>query len=635
MAHLSPTLVAIAGPLRGQAVPLTDEPLTIGREPSNQLHPPDMSLSRRHSVLVTDHDCVTLTDLESVNGTFVNGIPVKARVLEHGDQIKVGESVFLFVDQDAAAAEGVPVELDDVVRRVTVQLRKEDVLYLQSDQMLDAFPPAPRRARDLQILLRASTTLGSLRTSDDLQRTLIELLFDAVPAERAAILLSENDGAEFASVYARGRQADTPVQISRSVVRQVITQGVAILSNDAADSDAFRASQSFIVSATRSVLCAPLKVSERLQGAVYLASSDPSVRLDEEHLQLVMGLAGLAGVAFQNVHHFERLEREARELRADLTIQHSMVGESGPMRQVHQLIARAAPSDSTVLIFGESGTGKELAARAIHLNSPRARRPFIAINAAALAETLLESELFGHEKGAFTGAIAQKKGQLELADGGTVFLDEIGELAPALQVKLLRVIQEREFSRVGGTRPVTIDVRFIAATNKDLEAAVKDGRFREDLYYRLNVVVLRMPALRERRDDIPLLASFFLSKISARCKRRVVGLSPEARACLMSYDWPGNVRELENAIERAVVLGSAERLQLDDLPESLLEQGGQTAGASTEYHTAVQQAKQQIVTVALDRAAGNHTEAARQLGLHPNNLHRLIRNLKVKHTPRK
>ena len=322
-------------------------------------------------------------------------------------------------------------------------------------------------------------------------------------------------------------------------------------------------------------------------------------------------------------------------MRADLTLQHSTVGESGPMRQVHQLIARAAPSDSTVLILGESGTGKELAARAIHLNSPRARRPFIAINAAALAETLLESELFGHEKGAFTGAIAQKKGQLELADGGTVFLDEIGELAPALQVKLLRVLQEREFTRVGGARPIKIDARFIAATNKDLDAAVKDGRFREDLYYRLNVVVLRMPALRECRDDIPLMASFFLSRISARCKRRVVGLSPEARACLMRYDWPGNVRELENAIERAVVLGSAERLQLDDLPESILEQGGQGAELSTEHHQAVQQAKQQIVMAALDRAAGNHTEAARQLGLHPNNLHRLIRNLNVKDTRKK
>ena len=297
--QMSPSLVTLAGPLRGQTVTLTDEPLTIGREPSNQVHPPDLSLSRRHSVLVTDLDRVTLTDLESVNGTFVNGVPVKMRVLEHGDQIKVGESVFLFVDQNTAVSDGFPVELDDMVRRVTVRLRKEDMLYLQSDQMLDAFPPTPRRARDLHILLRASATLGSLRTSDDLQRTLIGLLFEAVPADRAAILLSENDGADFASIYARGRHADTSVQISRSVVRQVIAEGVAVLSNDAADSDTFRASRSFVAAATRSVLCAPLKIAEQLQGAVYLASSDPSVRLDEDHLQLVIGLAGSRGWRFR------------------------------------------------------------------------------------------------------------------------------------------------------------------------------------------------------------------------------------------------------------------------------------------------------------------------------------------------
>jgi Nif-specific regulatory protein len=307
-----------------------------------------------------------------------------------------------------------------------------------------------------------------------------------------------------------------------------------------------------------------------------------------------------------------------------------MVGESAAMRQIHQRIAKAAPSDSTVLILGESGTGKELAARAIHMNSPRARRSFVPINATAITETLLESELFGYERGAFTGAFGQKKGQLESADGGTVFLDEIGELAPAIQVKLLRVLQEREITRVGGTHPIKIDVRFIAATNKDLETAVKEGRFREDLYYRLNVIVLRMPALRERRDDIPLLASFFLNRISARCKRRVIGFSPDARACLTRHDWPGNVRELENAIERAVVLGSAERLQLDDLPETLLEHAAQGAELSTEYHHAVQRAKQQIVIAALVRSTGNHADAARQLGLHPNNLHRLIRNLNIK-----
>src|SRR5207244_13205493 len=214
--------------------------------------------------------------------------------------------------------------------------------------------------------------------------------------------------------------------------------------------------------------------------------------------------------------------------------------------------------------------------------------PFVAINAAELAESLLESELFGHEKGAFTGAIAQKKGKLELADGGTIFLDEIGDLAASVQVKLLRVLQEREFTRLGGTRPIKLDVRVIAATNKDLDEAVKSGAFRQDLFYRLNVVTLRLPPLRERPDDIPLLATFFAKRYAAKCKRHVQGIAPEARACLTRYSWPGNVRELENAIERAVVLGSTDRISPEDLPETVLESAG--GPAPTNYHELLQAA---------------------------------------------
>ena len=230
-----------------------------------------------------------------------------------------------------------------------------------------------------------------------------------------------------------------------------------------------------------------------------------------------------------------------------------------------------ARGDSTVLIRGESGTGKELVARAIHRNSPRADKPFVAINCAAIPEALLESELFGHEKGAFTGAIATKKGKLEVAEGGTVFLDEVGELSPPLQAKLLRVLQQREFERVGGTRSLKFDARVLTATNKDLEQAIKDREFRQDLYYRLNVVSMVVPPLRERPDDIPLLAIYFAAKYAEKCKRALKGISPEARALLMAYSWPGNVRELENAIEHAMVLGLTDEIVPDDLPAALLE----------------------------------------------------------------
>jgi transcriptional regulator with PAS, ATPase and Fis domain len=300
------------------------------------------------------------------------------------------------------------------------------------------------------------------------------------------------------------------------------------------------------------------------------------------------------------------------------------------MQQVYQLISKVAATDSTVLISGESGTGKELAARAIHTNSRRSAKPFVAVNCAALAESLLESELFGHEKGAFTGALNQRKGRLEFADGGTIFLDEIGELSPGLQTKLLRVLQEREFERVGGNKPIKVDIRVIAATNQDLDAAIAAGAFRRDLFFRLNVVELKMPALRDRAEDVPMLGNFFVVKYSDKCNRRVLGISPEAQKLLQSYDWPGNVRELENAIERAVVMGSTEHLLSEDLPESVLETSSPQAELMGGYHDSVTSSKKQIILEAINKADGSFTEAAKLLGLHPNYLHRLVRKLNLR-----
>jgi Nif-specific regulatory protein len=300
------------------------------------------------------------------------------------------------------------------------------------------------------------------------------------------------------------------------------------------------------------------------------------------------------------------------------------------MQRVYHFISKVSPTDSTVLVTGESGTGKELAARAIHRNSKRTQKPFIAVNCAALTETLLESELFGYEKGAFTGAFAQKKGRLEIAEGGTLFLDEIGELSPALQVKLLRVLQEREFERVGGTQSIQVDIRVIAATNKNLEAAIEQGEFRQDLFYRLNVVAFEMPPLRERREDIMLLASYFANKYGPTCNRKLTGISAEARTILTAYDWPGNVRELENAIERAVVLGTTDQILPEDLPENVLEAKSSTRISTDKYHEAVTERKREIILKALEQATGNFTEAARILDLHPNYLHRLIRNLNLR-----
>jgi len=361
-------------------------------------------------------------------------------------------------------------------------------------------------------------------------------------------------------------------------------------------------------------------------------SSNTERQFTKRDLELLAAIAGLGVVGIENARQFERLSSENRQLRAEVSLTHDMVGRSARMKEVYQFIERVAPSEATVLIQGESGTGKELAARAIHKNSPRKNAAFVALNCAAFTETLLESELFGHEKGAFTSAISQKKGFLEVAEGGTVFLDEVGELSPILQAKLLRVLQEREFMRVGGTRPIKIDVRFLAATNRDLQKAVKENGFRGDLFHRLNVISIWLPALREHPEDIPLLAEHFAARYAEKCNRVVRGISQEARVCLMRYEWPGNIRELENAIERAVVVGTSEWILPEDLPEMLLEtesEGEQTQGPAN-YHEAVRRLKKELILNALEKSGGNISEAAKTLGVHGNYLHRLMRNLDVR-----
>jgi len=317
------------------------------------------------------------------------------------------------------------------------------------------------------------------------------------------------------------------------------------------------------------------------------------------------------------VRDHQRLLGENRELRAALQERHrveGILGESGRMQEVLSLVRRVAASDATVLIRGESGTGKELIAKAIHYASRRAEGPLVRVNCAALPETLLESELFGHEKGAFTGAQATRRGRFELAHGGSLFLDEIGDLPPHLQVKLLRVLQEREIERVGSSRPIPVDVRLLAATHRDLEALVKAGSFREDLYYRINVVTLAVPPLRERREDIPLLLDHFLSKFARANGKTIRGLTREARDTLLRYDYPGNVRELENLMERAVVLTRDEVIGRADLPLSVRDAEPES-GEATGLPAAVEGLERRMIRDALARADGVQTRAAELLGI--------------------
>jgi DNA-binding NtrC family response regulator len=326
----------------------------------------------------------------------------------------------------------------------------------------------------------------------------------------------------------------------------------------------------------------------------------------------------------------ERLKRGVEIFFEEASQRHRLiVGESAKLAQAIDLANKAAASKSTVLLLGESGTGKEIFARAIHNWSERKDQPFVAINCVGLSRELLESELFGHERGAFTGAFQQKKGKMELAHGGTVFLDEVGDISPELQKKLLRFLQEREFERVGGTKPVSVDVRIIAATNRDLEKAVQDGQFRADLYYRLNVVVITLPPLRERKEDIPTLASHFMRRFAIETKKHFTAITPEAQDKLLAYDWPGNVRELANIIERAVVLGAGPELTPYDLPTKIIAAVTAAKRDDFSYHSAIDGYRREVILNALAQTQGNRAAAAKVLGLQRTYLSRLIKVLGV------
>jgi transcriptional regulator with GAF, ATPase, and Fis domain len=477
-----------------------------------------------------------------------------------------------------------------------------------------------RMARDLNVLFKIANTINSLRSLESFQSQLLQLIGEVIPADFGAILIIRHVDEEPNSIVTWHRQAVEPSQpnVHREIVLRALWERSAVLADFSSPSRG-----------TERVLCVPLIALQNALGVIYLATFNDARGFPEDNVHLLKAIAGIASVTLENILILESLRDENRRLREELVPEYLMIGESKPFLHLTELIQKVAKGDSTVLVHGDSGTGKEMVAVAIHRSSARAEGPFAAINCAAIPETLLESELFGYEKGAFTGAVASKRGKFDLARGGTLFLDEIGELTPALQAKLLRVLQTRAFERLGGTQLIKLCARVIAATNKDLELAIKKGEFRRDLFYRLNVVSIAVPPLRERREDIALLAIYFATKYAQRCtSRRFKGISPEARLMLTDYSWPGNVRELENAIEHAIVMGSADVILPEDLPEALLEWHS-SVRREAKYYDSINQLKRKLILDAMEEAQGRYPEAAKLLGIHPNYLHRLVRNLDV------
>ncbi|HEY9141257.1 MAG TPA: sigma 54-interacting transcriptional regulator [Bryobacteraceae bacterium] len=624
-----PKLVSIVGPLCGGVFALPEseaETFSIGRSVNNTLCIPDPSVSRNHCVLARRASEIVITDSGSVNRTYINGMPLVEHTLRNGDEIQLGESLFLFVTEvEPGTPESETATLAGNIHSASTQmLRVPESIHVSG-----------ALGKYFDALLAVGEVIPSGARLEDVAGRILESLCCALPAERGVLIVGGASPGEPDCVREwRKEQGSDGVSVPAAALLDIMTREPAPVLWRRATAPASANPPGMTVGPeVSSLLAVPLLAFGRFIGALCFATADPKTGFEEDHLRFLRKAAGLAAALLDAAFSARNRESEFRQRSAVAHLEHNMVGESPRMRRVYDTIAKVAPTDSTVLIRGESGTGKELAASALHRNSLRAGKPFVAINCAAITETLLESELFGHERGAFTGAVAQKKGKLEEAHGGTVFFDEVSEMSPTLQAKLLRVLQEREFERVGGTRPIRTDVRVVTATNRDLEDSIRRGAFRADLYYRLNVVSLFLPPLRERREDIAPLANHFVRKHSRKLKKWITGISPQALALLRAYDWPGNVRELENTIERALVLGSTDRIQPEDLPESVIEAGGSPAISAGSFNDSITEAKKRLILETLQRANGNHAEAARLLDLHPNSLHRMIRNLNLKPKP--
>ncbi|MEP7039686.1 MAG: sigma 54-interacting transcriptional regulator [Acidobacteriota bacterium] len=622
---MKPRLIILNGSLESQTFTLQDgEVFTIGRALRNQLTIPDTVMSREHALIRKTAEGYLLEDLNSQNGIYVNDYSAQKSLLTHGDRIRIGQTNLLFLTED-----------DEALTFSNEIHFDEDLTATQSDFVVPFRKLSDTLPTDLDVLTKIGAALNEIQNSEELQKKLLEIILEIIPAERGAIILLNNDliSPNSVCVMNKVKRGTEPMHISRSVTQRVFSEKSALLRNDINNTE-FHSTDSLINMGVNSLLCVPL-LSGEISGLIYLDSGDAKFCFETEHLQQMTAIGSLVVSALKNVRHLESLKIENQSLQNWVEIETNMIGESEPMKTLAQLIAKVSQTDSTILISGESGTGKELVARAIHKNSLRNNKPFIALNCAVLNENFLDSDLFGHEKGAFTGATGQRKGKIEIADGGTLFLDEIGELAPTLQAKLLRVIQEREFERIGGGKPIKANIRLLAATNRDLSEEVKKGNFREDLFFRLNVVQIQVPPLRERKTDILLLARHFTKKYSEICKRKVNGISQQAEQTLVRHEWRGNVRELENAIERAIVLGSDKVIRPEDLPFEIVDNAAVENNSSLDLSQQLKIAKSKIILNAIKEADGNYSEAARQLSIHPNNLHRIIRELEIKEQAKK
>jgi len=618
-------LVRIAGRTSADEASV-GEGLVLGRGDEATLRLFDETASRRHAEVRREGDGVVVEDLGSANGTRVNGARVTRAILADGDEIAIGAVRLRFVGAVGAAG-------TDRTTRI-VAAGPGDPAAEPDDAHVEAAvdPAAADLARGggaaaiarLALVCRTAEVAASARDVDGLCRDVVECLAEALGSDRAQVLLGGREALRVAADHPAGTGS---LPWSRTLVRRVLTDGEAVLVRDGDDPAARGPHASLVGSPFRGTLAAPLATADGVAGLVVLETRAAG-RWTADDLAVVATVARQTGLALRTLSALSTARAELRRATAVRGAATEILGASPAVRELVALVDRAAPTDATVLVRGETGTGKELVARRLHERSARRAGPFVALNCAAIVEGLVESELFGHEKGAFTGADARKDGRIAQAAGGTLFLDEVGELSPALQAKLLRVLSDRTYTRVGGRDVLRLDCRLVAATHRDLPAMVRAGTFREDLWYRLAVVTIDTPPLRARGDDVEALAEVFLERIAARLGRRTPTLTADARTALRAHGWPGNVRELENALERAVVLSSGSTLTAADVPRGAGPGGPTAAGSQAEVWT-VAEAEKRAILAALAHTKGRKGEAAALLGISWPTLNRKLRDYGV------
>jgi len=572
--------------------PIHKKIVSVGRAGGNDVNADDSSLADYHAQVMFDGRDFNFSEVDTRAEILLNGKKKRRGKLVNGDRLTLGTVEFVFSVYDEVAP---VVEPTDASTELT-GLRK---LYDFSQRLMD------------------------LRSVPELLSALLDAVIDVTNADKGFLILTEVDGPRVAVARNLKHEniTDAVRQLSDSIIKRVIDSKRPLIVSDALHDEQWRGSQSVMNLKLCSVMCAPLMAQGELLGILYVGNDNVVNLFEERSLDVLTIFAGQASLILQNALLLDSLQTDFANLKQKFEANRfgDIIGSCSTMLEVFRTVEKVANTDISVLITGETGTGKELIARALHDRSPRANRPFVVVNCGAIPENLIESELFGHVRGAFTGAVTTRQGKFQAADTGTLFLDEVGELPLALQVKLLRALQEKTVLKVGDTKPERVDIRVVAATNRDLEAEMRSGNFREDLFYRLNVINVHLPALRERGDDILVLAKYLLHKYAAELGGKVKGFTPNALIAIRKYDWPGNVRQLENRIKKAIVMCDKTLIGVEDL--DMLPEAVAPIKTLTQAREDFQR---RYILEVLERNNGNRTKTARDLGVDPRTIFRYL-----------